>query len=59
MLNQFTNVFSAEGINIAHLTNQSRGDYSYCIFDIDAESNDALAQKLSEIDGVLKVRVIR
>jgi D-3-phosphoglycerate dehydrogenase len=59
MLNQFTNVFSAEGINIAHLTNKSRGDYSYCIFDIDAESNDALAQKLSAIDGVLKVRVIR
>ena len=34
MLTQFTTVFSSEGINIAHMTNKSRGDYSYCIFDI-------------------------
>jgi D-3-phosphoglycerate dehydrogenase len=58
MLNQFTNVFSAEGINIAHLTNKSRGEYSYCIFDIDAESTEELAGKLRKIDGVLRVRVI-
>ena len=59
MLTQFTTVFSSEGINIAHMTNKSRGDYSYCIFDIDSDSTEAFAQKLSVIDGVLKVRIIK
>ena len=59
MLTQFTTVFSSEGINIAHMTNKSRGDYSYCIFDIDSDSTEAFAQKLSAIDGVLKVRIIK
>ena len=52
-------LFSSEGINIAHMTNKSRGDYSYCIFDIDSDSTEAFAQKLSAIDGVLKVRIIK
>ena len=60
MLTQFTNVFSSEGINIAHMTNKSRGDYSYCIFDIDSLiPTEAFAEKLSAIDGVLKVRIIK
>ena len=59
MLTQFTTVFSSEGINIAHMTNKSRGDYSYCIFDIDSDYTEAFAQKLSAIDGVLKVRIIK
>ena len=59
MLTQFTNVFSSEGINIAHMTNKSRGDYSYCIFDIDSDSTEAFAEKLSAIDCVLKVRIIK
>lgn len=59
MLTQFTTVFSSEEINIAHMTNKSRGDYSYCIFDIDSDSTEAFAQKLSAIDGVLKVRIIK
>ena len=59
MLTQFTNVFSSEGINIAHMTNKSCGDYSYCIFDIDSDSTEAFAEKLSAIDGVLKVRIIK
>lgn len=59
MLTQFTNVFSSEGINIAHMTNKSRGEYSYCIFDIDSDSTEAFAEKLSAIDGVLKVRIIK
>ena len=59
MLTQFTNVFSSEGINIAQMTNNSRGDYSYCIFDIDSDSTETFAEKLSAIDGVLKVRIIK
>lgn len=59
MLNRITNVFSEANINIAHMTNKSRGDYAYCIFDIDSESSADVADKLSAVDGVLKVRIIK
>lgn len=59
MINALTNIFSDEDINIAHMTNKSRGDYAYCVFDIDSESTQALADKLSDIEGVLKVRIIK
>ncbi|MCI8771104.1 MAG: phosphoglycerate dehydrogenase [Lachnospiraceae bacterium] len=59
MLNQFTNVISAEGINIDHMTNKSRGEYSYCVFDIDSASSQELADKLASISGVLKVRIVK
>ena len=59
MLNRITNVFSEANINIAHMTNKSRGDYAYCIFDIDSESSADVADKLSAVDGVLKVRIIQ
>lgn len=59
MLNRITNVFSEANINIAHMTNKSRGDYAYCVFDIDSESSKEVADKLSDIDGVLKVRVVK
>ena len=59
MLNRITNVFSEANINIAHMTNKSRGDYAYCIFDRDSESSADVADKLSAVDGVLKVRIIK
>ena len=59
MINALTNIFSDEDINIAHMTNKSRGDYAYCVFDIDSESTQTLADKLSDIEGVLKVRIIK
>ncbi len=59
MLNKFTNVFSDEGINIDHMTNKSRGDYSYCVFDIDSASTQEIADKIAAIDGVLRVRIVK
>ena len=59
MLNRITNVFSEANINIAHMTNKSRGNYAYCIFDIDSESSADVADKLSAVDGVLKVRIMK
>ena len=59
MLNQFTNIISAEGINIDHMTNKSRGEYSYCVFDIDSASSQELADKLAAISGVLNVRIVK
>ena len=58
MLAQFTAVFSAEGINIDHMVNKSKGDDSYTVLDVDA-ANDEIAAKLEAIAGVRKVRVIK
>lgn len=59
MISRITNVFSEADINIAHMTNKSRGDYAYCIFDIDSESSADILDRLSAIDGVLKVRIVK
>lgn len=59
MLTQFTGVFSALDVNIANLVNKSRGDYAYTIIDVDTRVNGDVISKLNDIDGVLKVRVIK
>ena len=59
MISQFTKILGSEGLNIADMTNKSRGNYAYCIFDIDSESSADVADKLSAVDGVLKVRIIK
>ena len=59
MLSQFTTVFAAEGINIDNMVNKSRGDYAYTVLDIAASSTQTLVEKLTAINGVLKVRVVK
>lgn len=59
MLTQFTTVFSKENINIANLTNKSKGEYAYTIFDIEVPATEDMVEKLSAIEGVLKVRIIK
>lgn len=59
MLSQFTSAFSADGINIDNFVNKSRGEYAYSIIDASAASSDAMVAKLTAIEGVLKVRVVK
>lgn len=59
MLAQFTSVFSAETINIENLLNKSRGDYAYTVFDVDTQITPKIADELKQIQGVLKVRIIK
>ena len=58
MLAQFTSVFSADGINIENMINKSRGEFSYTVLDVTAV-NEKLAEKLSEIAEVRRVRIIK
>ena len=58
-LGRFTTAVAAENVNIAGLTNKSRGDYAYTMLDLDRRPSQALADHLSCIEGVLRVRVIR
>ncbi|SHI09852.1 phosphoglycerate dehydrogenase [Desulfosporosinus lacus] len=59
MLSQFTSTFAKENINIPDMINKSKGKYAYTVLDIESPSTPELAKKIREIDGVLKVRIIK
>lgn len=59
MLTQFTGSFAALNVNIANMVNKSRGEYAYTVIDIDTSVNGEVVDKLSSIDGVLKVRRVK
>ena len=57
-LSQFTTVMASENINIAGLMNKSRGEYAYTMLDLDHDPSAAAVEKLKQINGVIRVRVI-
>ncbi len=58
MLNKFTVILGEENHNIGNMTNKSRGDYAYSMFDLENRVSPELIRKLEALPGVLKVRVI-
>ncbi len=58
MLGQFTGILAEEGINISLMTNKSRGEYAYTMIDADAAVPAEVEKKISEAEGVLRVRIL-
>lgn len=59
MISQFTKILGSEGLNIADMTNKSKGEYAYTLIDLEsAASKDAL-DELKTINGVSRVRVVK
>ena len=58
-LGQFTATMAAENINIDSLMNKSRGEYAYTMLDLDHTPSEHAVQALKQINGVIRVRVIR
>ena len=59
MITQFTACFGDQGINISDMMNKSRGDFAYTMLDIEDKASDAIISKLNDIDGVIRVRVVK
>ena len=59
LLAQLTGVLGEAGINVANVFNKSRGAYAYTLIDTDTELTDEIAAKLSAINDVLKVRIVK
>lgn len=59
MIGQFTKILAKDNMNIADLTNKSKGKYAYTMIDIDSPVPDGVADDLRAVGDVLKVRVIR
>lgn len=58
MLSQFTTALANLNINIENMYNKSRGDYAYSVLDVCDHVGSDMIAKLSEISGVLKVRLL-
>ncbi|MGN1168334.1 MAG: phosphoglycerate dehydrogenase [Lachnospiraceae bacterium] len=59
MIGQFTKVLAKDNMNIADMTNKSKGEYAYTMIDIDSEVPDSVLEDLRVIKDVLRVRMIR
>lgn len=58
MIGQFTALLAKDSVNIADMTNKSRGAYAYTMIDVDSAVDAKVADGLEAIEGVLRVRVI-
>ncbi|MBQ9513737.1 MAG: 3-phosphoglycerate dehydrogenase [Clostridia bacterium] len=59
ILAQITGAVGKERINIENLSNQSKGDYAVTILDVEKEIPSSSLANISELEGVIKVRVIK
>lgn len=59
MIGQITGILAEQGINISDMTNKSRDKYAYTLLDLESKVEEDAVQKLREIKGVLRVRVIK
>ena len=58
MLGQISNVLSEQGANIANMINRSSGDYAYTMIDLESEITDENVDRIKNIGGVIRVRVL-
>ena len=58
MLNKMSSVLAEGGINIENMVNASKKDYAYSIFDVAQKVSADVADKLSAIPDVIRVRII-
>lgn len=59
VLSNLSSVISSQNINISNMINKSRGDVAYTMIDCDKEVNDEITKLLCNIEGVIRVRVIK
>lgn len=56
---QITSAVGEAGLNIDNMVKASKKDYAYTMLDIAGDVTDAVADKMSSVDGIIKVRVIK
>ena len=58
VLSQINRILSENDINIAAQYLQTRGDLGYVVIDLDAKSSDLALQKLAQVPGTIRSRVL-
>ena len=59
MISQFTKILGDEGVNIADMTNKSKGEFAYTLIDLESAASKTALDALQAVDGVAIVRVIK
>lgn len=59
ILAQITGAVGKEGINISNLSNQSKGDFAITILDVEKEVSEQAISHISQVEGIIRVRVIK
>lgn len=58
MIGQFTTILAKDNMNIADLTNKSKGKYAYTMIDIDSPVPTSVVEELKAVGEVLRVRIL-
>lgn len=58
MIGKVSHILGEVDANIHHMVNDSRGGIAYTLIDVDCSVCDIAVDKIAEIEGVLKVRVL-
>ena len=58
ILSKILTVISSKGINVANMQDASKGEYAYLICDLDEVPTPDVIEKISKIEGVIRVRMI-
>lgn len=56
---KFTTILGDADVNVSDLTNKGKGDYAYSLIDVDSVVAADVVEKISNLDGVLRVRVVK
>mgnify|MGYP000009684959 CR=1 FL=1 len=56
VLSSITSVIGNEGVNIANLMSQSKGEYAYLILDLDEKISSSALEAVKAMESVIKVR---
>lgn len=59
MISKLAKTLGDEGINIADLTNKSRGENAYTLMDVEAPVSQEVLDVLSQIPGITRVRAVK
>lgn len=59
MITKFTACFGDNGINITDMMNKSKGEVAYTMIDVESAPTAEIVEKLSGIEGVFRVRVVK
>lgn len=57
-LARLTSVCGTAGLNIEHMQSKSRGDFAYAILDVTGDVSDNAINTISEVDEIIRIRVI-
>ena len=59
MITKFTATFGDQGMNITDMMNKSRGEVAYTRMDLEQPVTEDIVEKLKNIEGVFRVRVVK